>query len=158
MPQLGGRADRKRFLLLVLRSCWRLDDARLERAAKMARVSAAWLAGVAATLRGALAPRLRRLERLRARRDAAYARMRLLQERRAFAADPQERQRLDRQVAREAAGWRRACRLIGRVPLEPTHRRIAAELGMPRGTVDTCLRAALRGASGLPRPDSIRYA
>ena len=64
-------------------------------AASIARVPAQWLAATAETLRGALAPRVRRLERLRGRRNAAYARMRLLQERRALAVEPQAMQRLE---------------------------------------------------------------
>jgi hypothetical protein len=142
VPRLRRPAERKRFLLLVLRECWRLGPRRLEQAARIARVSAPWLAAVAAALRATLAPRLRRLERLRGRRDAAWAGMRLLQEQRAHAGDPRESERLERAITRYAICWRRACDLITKVPLEPTHRRIASELGMPRGTVDTCLRAA----------------
>jgi hypothetical protein len=147
VPELRRPAERKRFLLLVLRECWRLPPQRLEEAARVARVSAPWLAAAAVALRATLAPRLRRLERLRGRRDAAWAGMRLLEEQRARAGDPAERERLERGISRYAICWRRACELIRRIPLEPTHRTIAAELGMPRGTVDTCLRAAqaLRG-------------
>jgi hypothetical protein len=158
VPPLRTAAARRRFLLLVLRACTRIGPGHLARAAGAARVPAAWLAETVDRLRGAVAPRLARLERLRARRDAAWARMRLLQERRALAVEPGERERLERAIARQAAGWRRACDLIRRVPLEPTHRRLARELGLPRGTVDSALRAALRPGSGLGQEEAIRYA
>ncbi len=158
LPPLADPAARKRFVLLVLRNCWRLGPGHLSRAASMAGVPADWLADTADALRGALAARVTRLDRLRGRRNAAYARMRLLQERRRFSLDARATQCLDGAIAREAIVWRRSCDLIGRVPLEPTHRRIAAELGIPRGTVDTCLRVALQRAEGLLRADAIRYA
>jgi hypothetical protein len=84
--------------------------------------------------------------------------MRVLQERRKLALDPQAIRGLDRAIERQALVWRRSCDLIRRVPLEPTHRRIAGELGLPRGTVDTCLRVARIRAEGLLRADTIRYA
>ena len=155
---LPDPAARKRFLLLVLRNCWRLGPGQLARAARIACVPADWLAATADTLRGGLVRRAARLDRLRGRRNAAYARMRLLQERRRRALDPEATRRLDGDIAREAAVWRRSCDLIRRVPLEPTQRRIASELGLPRGTVDTCLRVALLRAEGLLQSDAIRYA
>ena len=47
---------------------------------------------------------------------------------------------------------------IARIPLCPTHRAIAEELGVPKGTVDTGLRWAKNQLAALYAEDEIEYA
>jgi hypothetical protein len=138
--KLMDPAEKKRLQLAALRKAWTLTQEQIEETAFITNVPVSWLQDRVAALREALAPRLARLEQLRRRRDTAYARMRLAQQRLADETDPLARKELRGLAARNASIWKKSTDALAHVALVPTHRQLARELGIPRGTVGTALR------------------
>ncbi len=131
-------ADRRRFLLFALKRVRETGEEELERAADRLQMPRAELLRLAGELRLRLARREARLERLRDRRNRAFARLTLLEQQAGEAGEEKARLLEDR-IGRLRRRLRSVQRAIARIPLQPSNRDLGEVLGIPKGSVDTSL-------------------
>ncbi|HOX31782.1 MAG TPA: hypothetical protein PLB91_05590 [Spirochaetales bacterium] len=140
-----------RLVFLVLKCAWEVDDELAERAAAASGVDPAWLGSALAQARRSLEAERCRYERIQARRNGSWCRLRLLESRlgsepegarreRSLAAMERERLRLAR-AREEMAGFK---------PVVPNSV-VARILGVPKGTVDSGLYYLKRRSRALGR-------
>lgn len=155
----SAAALKSRLVFLYLKCAWEADDAETSRVAEAAGVPSDWLAAAAGQSRRFLETERRRFERLRARRDRSWSRLRLLEGRLASECEPPARERLSASIARERENFRRAREAIARFkPIVPNSV-VAKILGVPKGTVDSglyYLKRLERGRAGQAVPAESR--
>jgi hypothetical protein len=155
--RIADATARRRLLFLALRYCREMDPASIEKLAGLTGRDVDWLRERITHLRWTMASREERLERLRERRNHAFCRARLLEMKIRSVGDGERRAQLAKALDRCQRTMRGACTEITRIPLSPTHRAIAIELGVPKGTVDTGIRW-IKGRICLYSAPSLKYA
>jgi DNA-directed RNA polymerase specialized sigma24 family protein len=151
-------ADRRNFLILVLK-CSRLLDA--ENAAALAPVAGLApddLLALAAKLQTVRAARDLRLDTFRCRRNKSYAQALQLEVELRGEVDPSRIAALQTALERHRRRIRTAMHRMARVNVSPTNREIAALLGIPKGTVDSGLYWLKRKLASVYDPDHLRSA
>ncbi len=136
---LDNEADRRNVLALCLKNIRHMTPERFSGLAALARVPQDTLTRYASVLRARMAPREKRLEAFRMRRNRAYSCIRLLEQELLEEADPGRRGRIHERLARARKTMRTAMHRMSRIKLNPTNREIAEVLGVPKGTVDSGL-------------------
>jgi RNA polymerase sigma factor (sigma-70 family) len=151
-------ADRRNFLILVLKCSRLLDDDSAAALAPIAGISARELLTLAAHLKALRASRDARLETFRCRRNKSFAQARQLEAELRGEVDAERGAVL--QAAREGLCRRMeaAMRRMARVSVSPTNREIASLLGIPKGTVDSGLYWLKRKLASVYDPDHLRSA
>jgi DNA-directed RNA polymerase specialized sigma24 family protein len=151
-------ADRRNFLFLVLKCSRLLDPAAAGALAPLTGVAPSRLLELAGTLCGMRAPRERRLEKFRCRRNKAFSRVLLLEAELKGEVDAAKCAALRETLRRTRQRMHAAVRRMSRVGMSPTNREIAAVLGVPKGTVDSGLYWLKRKLAAVYDPDNLRSA
>ncbi len=131
---------KKRLLLLALRCARGLDDEKIAHLSRLAGYDERWLREKVTNLKQSFDRREKRLASLRLRRNRAFYRCGLLEQEMYGEHETDKRAYLSRRIKRCRQIMQQAQWEISRIPLTTTHRAIADELGIPKGTVDTGLR------------------
>jgi DNA-directed RNA polymerase specialized sigma24 family protein len=132
-------ADRRNILSLCLKNIRHMTPERLSGLAALLRVPEEVLSGYAQALRSRMAPREKRLEMFRGRRNRAYSNARLLERELQEELDPGRRSAILERLATARKRMRTAMHRMSRIMLNPTNREIAEVLAVPKGTVDSGL-------------------
>ena len=144
LPDLERLGDhpvyRRRLLFLFLRGARLARWRDIEGFARLTGYDVLWLEQRVKALKERLQPKEERLRLLRDRRNRAFTRCLALESDLGREVVPGERARLRRRIGRLRRIMAETMDEMSRVPLAPTHRAIAEELGVPKGTVDTGLR------------------
>jgi len=132
-------AFRTRLVFLYLKCAWEADDEKTRRIAVATGVPEDWLAAALAQALRALEAERCRHERLSRRRDRAWSRVCLLENRLRAEVEEEKRSRLQDSLARERrcleSAWRELRAFRPTVP----NSIVARILGIPKGTVDSGL-------------------
>lgn len=149
---------RRQFLFLLLKNIRSLDPAELRVLAGAAGMGTEALSTVLSRLEDCLIRREARLSMLRARRNGAFSRARLLEARLASEPDGDRREELRIRLEAARRRMRNAMDRMARAGTAPSNREIAAALGVPKGTVDSGLYWVKRRLAGPGSPDASRPA
>ena len=144
-------ADARRLLFALLKAGDRLPPEATAAALAEIQCCRLWFDRVAATLRDKRAGAHARLERLRRRRNRAFATLAICEEAMRTEHARARHQRLEERIVKLRMTLRTAQEEMAKVRLAPTNREIGAALGVPKGTVDT-------GLFWLKRQSAHRYA
>jgi hypothetical protein len=146
-------AHRRRYLFLLLRNAYHVGEREIRLFARATGYDSDWLTERITNLKETLMPRIERLRALRCRRTRAYSQLLVAENELRLEVDDGEQRRLRKRIGRLRKIMRQAAEDIARIPLHPTHRAIAEELGIPKGTVDTGMRWIKQR---IPRPSPQR--
>jgi RNA polymerase sigma factor (sigma-70 family) len=151
-------ADRRNFLFLALKCARTFETDNAQALADVARVSPEVLVRLSGLLREMRSSREARFEAFRARRNRAFAQVRLLETELLTEVEQARVAALRQTLARAQRRMRLAMQKMGRVGLSPTNKEIAAVLGVPKGTVDSGLYWLKRKLASAYDPDNLRSA
>lgn len=148
-------ARRKRLICAVVRNAALLTAAQIDLYSSAIGVSPTWLDGIARCAREELAENFARIERWRNLRDRYFAVYLTCQIELRYAVTSAEREPIIARMEMNRSRLDNARRRIARVNTQLTHRRIGELLGIPKGSVDSCLAQfahdlAPAGADALP--------
>lgn len=129
----------KRLFILAMKGCCELDDDQLVVVANMTGEDPEQTVEFASALRESMTRRERRAAKLRERRNRAFLKLRMLQDRRDITPDGEGTAELDRQIVNTRMRLKMARLCLSRVPRHPTHDDLARIMSIPRGTVDSSL-------------------
>ncbi len=144
-------ADAWRLLFALLKASDRLPPAATAAALEQIQCSKLWFDQVVQRLSDMRASAQARLEKLRKRRNRAFASLAMAEEALRTEHTPSRYEQLRARISRLRTTLKTAQEEMAKVRLAPTNREIAAALGIPKGTVDT-------GLFWLKRQSSRRYA
>jgi hypothetical protein len=136
---LGGRADRRRLLLVALKNVHTLPDESLGLLSRLSGVPEAWLELTVDRLRQRLFAREVRLHALYARRNRCFAALLRDEQALRWESEPSRRAELLLRIEGLRQRLTRSQARIRRTPLCPTNRDIAALTDIPKGSVDTSI-------------------
>jgi hypothetical protein len=155
---IKGNTARKRFLFLILRMAKYLESGDMGKISCLTGYESDWLWMRVRNLKATLGPKERRLKVLRERRNRAFYMHRLLEERMGWEFDESRRFMLKKEIERLGRRAWMARDEISHVPVSPTHRAIAKEMKVPKGTVDTGIRWFRKEWEGLYSRRQMEYA
>ena len=155
---IKGITARKRFLFLILRVAKYLEPGDMEKISRLTGYEPDWLWMRVRNLKATLGPKERRLKVLRERRNRAFYMHRLLEERMGREFDESRRCKLNQEMQNLGRRAWMARDEISHVPVCPTHRAIAKEMKVPKGTVDTGIRWFRKEWEGLYSRRQMEYA
>ncbi len=137
--KISRRADKKRFLILLLKHSKKIGCSEIKLGAALTGEAEhkLWLA--VQELNRRIAYKDERLRILRERRNHAFYKARLLEEEMGRVVDSGEWLLLHNRLQRLNKSVRLAQDKISRIPLYPSNRDIAEVWGIPKGSVDTLL-------------------
>jgi hypothetical protein len=137
--KIRRRADRKRFLILLLKHSKDIGCSGIKLGAALTGTAEYKLRLALAELNRRIAHKDERLHILRERRNSAFYRARMVEEEMGRVMDSGERLILHNRLQRLNKSMHRAQEVISRIPLYPSNRDIAEVWGIPKGSVDTLL-------------------
>lgn len=147
-PPSSGRANptylelaafRSRLVFLYLKCAWEADDEKTRRIAEATGVPEDWLAAALAQALRALEAERGRYERLSLKRDRAWSRICLLENRLRTEIEEEKRSRLRNSLGRERRCLESARRELHAFRPTVPNSVVARILGIPKGTVDSGL-------------------
>ena len=145
----GGVVFKKRLLLAALKQVSDLGDREITRLAAVTGYEQTWIADIVSQLRDNLQSKQEKLRLIRQRRNAAFCRVRMLEQQLAGEVETDRCRRLTEKLRRARRAMANATSSIQRLKLSPSNRQIAQALGVPKGTVDSALYWLKRKASTL---------
>jgi RNA polymerase sigma factor (sigma-70 family) len=151
-------ADRRNFLFLALKCARRIGPDNVPLLAAVSGVAEARVLSLSASLLEVRAPRERRLETFRERRNRAFAQSRLLETELLGEVETGRIAVLRASLAKARKRMRAAMIRMACVKLAPTNREIARVMGVPKGTVDSGLYWLKRKLASVYDPDIPRQA
>ena len=128
-----------RLVFLAVKCAWEIDEEGIARTAAAAGVGREWLAAAIEQARRSLESERSRVERLAERRNASWARLRLLEARLADESDPYREERLFSFMERERGRYAKAKAELASLRTVVPNSVVARILGIPKGTVDSGL-------------------
>jgi len=139
LPHAEEVAFNSRLVFLALKCAWDIDDELLAHVARASGVEIEWLRAALTQARRSLESERCRYERMAARRNGSWCRLRFLEARLGAEADEGRRRSLLEAIGREKENFERArTEMAAFKPVVPNSV-VARILGVPKGTVDSGL-------------------
>ena len=151
-------ADRRNFLFLALKCARTIGPENAAAVAAVSGVDEGRVLSLSVTLQDMRAPRERRLETFRSRRNRAFAQARLLETELLTEVEKERISLLRASLSKARRRMRGAMARMARVKLAPTNLEIARVMGVPKGTVDSGLYWLKRKLASVYDPDIPRQA
>jgi hypothetical protein len=129
----------RRLLVVAMKASNTLDYRRVHQVATLVGADAEWLDTRVAAVNALLVKREDRRAMHRRRRDQAFFRMQYFQEQLVDETSESKKARFEELLRHEQKHYDRARKSLARISVRPTHRDIAAVLGIPKGSVDSAL-------------------